>query len=88
MNERTELLPRDEPERLHPAETFVLTIEAPAGPIPPSQRVKRFLKAAQRSYGLKCLKVAGEKPTLENFSEAEKGRALDKGRGKGFVGPS
>jgi hypothetical protein len=45
-------------------ERFLVTLEAPPGGAPAAVRLRRFLKAALRSFGLRCVRVApaGEGP--------------------------
>ena len=46
-----------------PKPTFTFTMEAVPDDIPPIIRLRRFLKAAQRAYGLKCIDVKETTPT-------------------------
>ena len=45
-----------------PGPTYLLTIRAPPGKVPEINRLRRFLKALARGYGLRCIRAEPVSP--------------------------
>ena len=50
-------------------ERFIIELQAAPGGIPAIVRLRKFLKMALRSYGLKCIAIRESKPTTDKTTE-------------------
>ena len=58
--------------------TFTLTLVAVPSDVPPTVRLKRFLKSALRAYGLRCTEAREITPPVPALRPAATSEAMEK----------